>query len=233
MTSYRPTANGQTLQLVRGDFHRHTELSFDGGNDGPLNDAYRYSIDAASLNWAGCCDHDDGGAREYSWWMDQKYTDAYLMATRFMPMYYYERSVGYPEGHRNIMFAHARHPAAAAPAQRRCGFAPFPLRTPICCTQTCDGTAGVTASHTSGTTSARTGATTIPKWRPRWRSTRAIGRVTKCRALRGAVSADDSIAGYREKGFVSNALAWGTSSAFEASSDHVSTHLSFTQPMGH
>ncbi len=44
--SYRPTVNGQPLQLLRGDFHRHTELSFDGKGDGPLVDGYRYAIDA-------------------------------------------------------------------------------------------------------------------------------------------------------------------------------------------
>src|ERR1019366_4182427 len=99
--SYRPTVNGQSYQLVRGDFHRHTELSFDGRNDGPLVDGYRYAIDAAALGWFGCCDHDDGSAREYSWWMTQKFTDAYSLGNRFLPMYYYERSVAYPEGHRN------------------------------------------------------------------------------------------------------------------------------------
>src|SRR5262249_8739861 len=31
--SYRPTVNGQRLQLIRGDFHRHTEISFDGRGD--------------------------------------------------------------------------------------------------------------------------------------------------------------------------------------------------------
>ena len=58
--SYRPTVNGQPYQLVRGDFHRHTEISLDGARDGPLIDSYRYFIDAASLDWVGCCDHDDG-----------------------------------------------------------------------------------------------------------------------------------------------------------------------------
>ena len=103
--SYRPTVNGQRLQLIRGDFHRHTEISFDGRNDGPLIDAYRYYIDAASLGWAGCCDHDNGEAREYTWWLIQKFSDAYLLGSRFIPMFYYERSVNYPEGHRNVVFA--------------------------------------------------------------------------------------------------------------------------------
>jgi hypothetical protein len=44
MSSYKATINGQTWQVRRGDFHRHSELSFDGGRDGfgercvPLHD---------------------------------------------------------------------------------------------------------------------------------------------------------------------------------------------------
>ena len=103
--SYRPTVNGQQYQLVRGDFHRHTEISWDGHLDAPLIDAYRYYIDAAALGWAGCCDHDNGEGREYTWWLIQKLSDAYLLGSKYVPMYYYERSVVYPEGHRNVMFA--------------------------------------------------------------------------------------------------------------------------------
>src|SRR5262249_43720917 len=100
---YRPIVNGQRLRLAPGDFHRHTEISFDGRGDGPLVDGYRYSIDAAALGWVGCCDHDNGDAREYTWWLTQKFADAYLLGSKFIPMFYYERSVSYPEGHRNII----------------------------------------------------------------------------------------------------------------------------------
>jgi hypothetical protein len=104
LRNYRVTINGQTLQVMRGDFHRHTELSFDGWADGPLVDAYRYGVDASLMNWYSCCDHDNGGAREYSWWLAQKYTDAYLLGSAFVPLFYYERSLSYPDGHRNVMF---------------------------------------------------------------------------------------------------------------------------------
>ena len=43
-----------------------------------------------------------------------------------------------------------------------------------------------------------------------------------------ANSASDSISGYEAAGYVSNALGLGYQLAFEASSDHVSTHISFT-----
>ncbi len=50
------------LRIVRGEFHRHSEISMDGGNDGTLLDQWRYAIDTGALDWIGCCDHDNGGA---------------------------------------------------------------------------------------------------------------------------------------------------------------------------
>ncbi|MEZ5393946.1 MAG: hypothetical protein R2724_14065 [Bryobacterales bacterium] len=53
MRGYRTTVHGRPVQIVRGDFHRHTELSWDGGggNDGSLQDFYRYMIDAAAMDF--------------------------------------------------------------------------------------------------------------------------------------------------------------------------------------
>src|SRR5260370_30784105 len=104
MRNYRVPLGNDKLQLMRGEFHRHTEISGDGGRDGPLIDAYRYMIEAAYMDWVGCCDHDNGAGREYSWWIIQKLTDAYKLGDKFVPMFAYERSVQYPEGHRNVVF---------------------------------------------------------------------------------------------------------------------------------
>jgi hypothetical protein len=49
----------------------------DGGSDGTILDQYRYVLDAAALDWVGCCDHDNGGGREYTWWISQKLTDIF------------------------------------------------------------------------------------------------------------------------------------------------------------
>src|SRR5262249_1131958 len=62
---YRIEAGGKKLQLLRGEFHRHTEISWDGGPDGSLEDMFRYAIDAAALDWIGNGDHDSGAGREY------------------------------------------------------------------------------------------------------------------------------------------------------------------------
>ena len=86
-------AAGSELKLVRGEFHRHSEISYDGALDGTLLDQWRYILDAAALDWVGCCDHDNGGAREYTWWTTQKLTDMFYTPGRFAPMFSYERSV--------------------------------------------------------------------------------------------------------------------------------------------
>src|ERR1700691_883145 len=105
LRGYRVDAAGTELKLVRGEFHRHSEISYDGALDGTLLDQWRYILDAAALDWVGCCDHDNGGAREYTWWTTQKLTDMFYTPGRFAPMFSYERSVQYPEGHRNVVFA--------------------------------------------------------------------------------------------------------------------------------
>ncbi len=105
MRRYRVEAGDKKYRLARGEFHRHTEISFDGGGDGSLEDMFRYAIDAAELDWIGNTDHDNGAGREYPWWLTQKLSDAYHVPGVFMPMFSYERSLPYPHGHRNVIFA--------------------------------------------------------------------------------------------------------------------------------
>ena len=61
--AYRFPHEGQELRIIRGEFHRHTEISGDGGNDGPVEDMWRYAIDVAAMDWLGCGDHDNGGGQ--------------------------------------------------------------------------------------------------------------------------------------------------------------------------
>src|ERR1035438_2202682 len=62
-------------------------------------------IDAASLDWGGCCDNENGSAHEYFWWIQQKLTDEFHLGEQFVPLFSYERPVPWPEGQRNILFA--------------------------------------------------------------------------------------------------------------------------------
>ncbi len=106
MRGYRTTVQGRPVQIVRGDFHRHTELSWDGGggNDGNLQEFYRYMIDAAAMDFGASTDH-QGGAYPYWWWYSQKMTDMHHLPGKYTSIFGYERSVTQPNGHRNLFFA--------------------------------------------------------------------------------------------------------------------------------
>ena len=39
----------------------------------------------ASLDWVGCCDHDNGAGREYTWWITQKLTDIFYRRANSFP----------------------------------------------------------------------------------------------------------------------------------------------------
>lgn len=102
--SYRYSLNGKQYRILRGDLHRHTDLSRDGAGDGTLDEAYRYAIDAASLDFLLVSDQQMGMDEEYNWWLTQKSNDMYFAAEKFLPLYGYERGVPYPNGHRNVIW---------------------------------------------------------------------------------------------------------------------------------
>jgi hypothetical protein len=216
----------EKLQIARGEFHRHSEISMDGGADGSFLDQWRYALDTAALDWIGCCDHDNGNAREYSWWTTQKITDIFYTPGKFSPMFNYERSVQYPEGHRNVIFA-----------QR--GIRVLP-RLPI--TKEQDNVHapdtqmlyaylkffdGVTASHTSGTQMGTDWRDNDPLLEPVVEIFQGDRQNYEKPDAPRSNSEKDSIGGWRPKGFVNLALEKGYKLGFEASSDHVSTHISY------
>ena len=101
--AYRHANSGAELRIVRGDFHRHTEISPDGAGDGSLEDYFRYMIDAAPMDTGIVTDHNAGGD-EYTWWRTEKAIDSFHVPGGFTPLFGYERSVPYPNGHRNVVF---------------------------------------------------------------------------------------------------------------------------------
>ena len=72
--AHRVSLGGVEHHIVRGDLHRHTELSTDGGgrSDGSLVDFFRYMIDAADMDFGAVTDHNAGGDNEYWWWYTQE-----------------------------------------------------------------------------------------------------------------------------------------------------------------
>jgi hypothetical protein len=103
--------HGQTMRILRGDLHRHTELSPDQGGmpDGSLPELYRYMIDAADMDFGASTDHQAGGTDFWNF-MIQKMADMYHFPDRFSTLYAYERNPGNPHGHRNLLFTHRDYP---------------------------------------------------------------------------------------------------------------------------
>lgn len=224
--AYRTSATGPQLRIIRGEFHRHTEISGDGGSDGPLEDMWRYAIDVAGMDWLGCGDHDNGGGREYPWWLTQKTTDAFRIAGKFEPPFTYERSVTYPEGHRNVVFEQRgvrTLPRLPKTARDFAGHAPD--------TQMLYGYLkafdGVCASHTSATSMG----TDWRDWDARYEPMVEIYQGARQNYERPGAprcpTADDSIGGWEPLGFINLAFKKGYRFSFQSSSDHGSTHISY------
>jgi hypothetical protein len=232
---YRVENNGKSYQLLRGEFHRHTEISWDGGPDGSLEDMFRYAIDAANFDWIGNGDHDNGAGREYSWWLTQKFTDAYTVPGRFTGMFTYERSVPYPHGHRNCVFARRgirTLPRLADPMSKE----PPNIHA--------DDTkmlyrylkelGGVCAVHTSATSMGTDWRDNDPQVEP-FVEIYQGDRMSYEKEQAPRAGYDPStkrepvnIAGWYPKGFLDNALLnKGYRLGFQASSDHWSTHISY------
>jgi len=129
MRQHRATIDGKEHRLLRGDFHRHTELSWDEGgrNDGSLQDFYRYMLDAVSMDFGANTEH-QGGAWPYWWWYSLKMTDMYHVPGAYVGFYAYERSSSFPFGHHNVFYPR-RADAHMVPYYLRRGveFYTFPL----------------------------------------------------------------------------------------------------------
>jgi hypothetical protein len=236
MREFRLTLNGENLRIWRGEFHRHTEYSPDGGNDGGLLDMWRYGIDAANLDWIGDGDHDYGTGREYTWWTTQKAVTLFTLKNEFVPMFSYERSVSYPEGHRNCMFAKRgirslpRLPITSPDKE-----APAPDTNMLY--MYLHHFDGLCASHTSATDMGTDWRNNDPVVEPfveiyqgdrnnYERPDAPRSAVTEAK-LKQSTPEKESLGGWQPKGFVNLALKRGYRFAFESSSDHISTHLSY------
>jgi hypothetical protein len=217
---------GKTLQLIRGEFHRHTEISGDGGGDGPLEDMWRYAIDVAAMDWLGCGDHDNGGGREYTWWLTQKTTDAFRLPGRFDPPFSYERSVTYPEGHRNVVFA--QRGVRTLPRLPRTDAEPV-VHAPD--TQMLFKYLrqfnGVCASHSSATGMGTDWRDNDPVFEPMVEIYQGCRQSYERPGAPRSPTEQDAIGGWKPKGFINLALLKGYKFSFESSSDHGSTHISY------
>jgi hypothetical protein len=220
---YRAKIGGVTYQLVRGDYHRHTEISFDGGGDGSLSDMFRYAIDAASQDWICAGDHDYGTGREYTWWQIQKHDDAYHTGPQFVPIFGYERSLNYPNGHRNLMFVQRGirnlprlvTGGGISPNDTKMLYRFLRQFNAIC------------ASHTSATNMGTDWRDNDPDLEPVVEIYQGDRQNYEYEGAPRSGNATNSQGGFQPAGFVWNAFAKGYKFGFEASSDHHSTHISY------
>jgi hypothetical protein len=226
MRAHRIQAGGKTYQLLRGEFHRHTEISPDGGGDGALEDLWRYALDCADLDWIGNGDHDNGQGKEYTWWLTQKATDIYHAPPRFTPMFTYERSVQFPQGHRNVMWAYRG--VRSLPRLQNPGGGTHDDDTKMLYDYL-NELGGICASHTSATSGMGT------DWRDNDPKAEPIVEIYQgdrnsyeaFGAPRVPRRASEGIAGFQPYGLVWNALALQYKLGFQSSSDHISTHISY------
>jgi hypothetical protein len=222
---YRITAGGRSLQLVRGEFHRHTEFTSHTDKDGLFEDAWRYALDAADLDWMGNGDHLNGYDHEYMWWLIQKQTDLHHHGRRFVAAQTYERSAVYPNGHRNVIMP-------------RRGIRPLPFGI-LEGTET-EGTpdtknlyaylkhfGGICSSHTSATNQGTDWRDNDPEVEPVVEIYQGRRHSYEHFGAPRAPTPATQISGYQPKGFVWNALQKGYRLGFQSSSDHESTHWSY------
>ncbi|HEY2154892.1 MAG TPA: hypothetical protein VGH33_04635, partial [Isosphaeraceae bacterium] len=218
---YRVAIGGKTLRPLRGEFHRHTEVSSHNDQDGLLEDSWRYGLDAANHDWMGNGDHDNGFGFEYIWWIIQKSADLHFNPPRFVAAQTYERSVVYPNGHRNVMMP-------------RRGIRPLPRGG---LPGTAEGGApdtkvlyaylkhfgGICASHTSATDMGTDWRDNDPEVEPVVEIYQGHRHNYEHPGAPRSPTEATKIGGLEPAGFVWNALEKGYRLGFESSSDHVST----------
>jgi len=142
-------------------------------------------------------------------------------------MYYYERSVNFPEGHRNILFAtRGVRPLPRLPVSPDTPSLPAPDTNMLYSYLHAFG--GITAAHTSATDQGTDWRNNDPAVEPFVEIYQGSVQNYELPGAPRSNSPNDSPKGYQASGYVSSALAKGYQLGFEASSDHVSTHISYT-----
>jgi hypothetical protein len=96
---------GELYHVFFGDLHRHTNISRCMPTiDGSLDDAHRYAINAVEYDFLAVTDH-TRDVDPFSWWRTQKANDWFNIPGRYVPIHAYERSNRTDGGgHRNVFF---------------------------------------------------------------------------------------------------------------------------------
>jgi len=224
--AYRVQTGGSELRVLRGDFHRHTEISPDGAGDGSLEDYFRYMIDAAGMDTGIVSDH-NAGVEEYTWWRTEKAIDLFKIPGGFTPLFGYERSVPYPNGHRNVVFAERGvHVLPISPAENQGTANTGPVLYPYL-----KQNRGICMLHSLATDQGSDYRDNDPEVEPLVEIYQGYHANYEYEGAPRAESDDYHVMAhgpYRPSGFYWNALKKGLKLGTESSSDHISTHTSYT-----
>lgn len=227
MRGYRASVGGSELRILRGDFHRHTEISADGSGDGSVEDYFRYMLDAAQMDTGTITDHNAGGDDEYTWWRTEKAHDLFHIRGRFTPLFGYERSVNYPNGHRNIIFDHRGVRTLPVSREENQGAVNSgPLLYPYL-----KQNRGIGMLHSLATGQGSDYRDNDPEVEPLVELYQGYHAAYEYEGGPRAETPENEInihGGFKPLGFYWNALRKGYKLGVQASSDHISTHTSYT-----
>ncbi len=241
---HRVDVGGKSWKVVRGDLHRHTEISMDGAIDGSLYDAYRYALNAAQLDFLGVSDHNYGqwldtdepdypqSDNAFQFWRTQKSADLFHVPGRFTPLYGYERTLNFPLGHRNIFHAQRGVFSLRVPRLHVREKAELIDDDPPQLWAYLRRTGGIGIPHTPATTMGT-------DWKRRDDEVIPVTEIyqgdrNSYETQGGPRAATPESTGPggagrppHQRGLVQNALGVGYRMGFIASSDHFSTHISY------
>ena len=238
---HRVRVGGKQLRILRGDTHRHTELSMDlrGSPDGSILDFYRYMLDAAAMDWGFISDHQYGADRTYWWWLTEKAADLFHTEA-YASLFGYERSARFPNGHRNIF--HTKRGVQNVPffvkpeeyMQRHNGIGPVIEGDTKMLYEEIRRTGGLAISHTSATNMGTDWRDYDPELEPVVEIFQGDRYSYECVGCPFTDQGDDypleSSAMLEEihtEGMVAAAWDKGHRLGVIASSDHLSTHMSY------
>ena len=229
--AYRYSAGDKSYRILRGDLHRHTDISADGIGEGALIDFYRYALTAGQFDFMMVGDHQYGGDNvpgvEYNWWRTEKSEDIFLVGGRFWPLFGTERSLPYPNGHRNTVFAKRGVRWMPIQAGERDGS----INTGDVLFPYLRRNGGISTPHTSGSDQGTDWRESDPEIEPIVEIYQSLHASYE---YPGAPRAETQDRRYyhhgepwRPAGFVWEAWAKGIKIGVQASSDHVGTHDSY------
>jgi hypothetical protein len=223
--AYTISSGGKQYKIFRGDMHRHTDVSQDFKYDGSLFEVYRYALDAAGFDYIAPTDHQTGYNQEFSWWQNQKYVDLFLVPNRFVPLFAYERSLRFPNGHRNIVWAHRGVRTLPVPPEEASG-----KEGARKLFEHLRQTKGISMPHSSATAQGTDWRDNDPEVEPLieiYQGYRTSYEYEGAPRAATTLNQQAQKSGWQPEGFWWNALAKGYKLGVQASSDHWSTHISY------